>query len=254
MLSISNLKSVALSVGMAFALASVPAAAQQAQPSAQPVAPAGALELLTPENSMLLMIDHQPQMAFGVQSIQHQELLNNVTAITKAAKVFDIPTVFTTITPNTFSGAFLDEIQAVMPDLEPIERTSMNTWDNAEVRAAVEQTGRKKLIMAGLWTEVCLNFPVLSALAEGYDVYFIVDASGGSSELAHEMSVQRMIQAGAIPMTWQQVMLEWQRDWANQDSYEEVVSIIREHSGAYGIGIDYAKEFGIMGEGANKGL
>ncbi len=243
------LKVAALSCGLA--VASLTFASLDAPVHAQEGGTAESrLDLLTPENSVLLMIDHQPQMAFGVQSIQHQELLNNTVAITKAAKVFDIPTIFTTITPDTFSGPFLDELQEVRPDITPIERTSMNTWDNPDVRAAVEATGRQKLVMAGLWTEVCLNFPVLSAMAAGYDVYFIVDASGGSSDVAHDMSVQRMIQAGAIPMTWQQVMLEWQRDWANEETYAGVTDIIKDHSGAYGIGIDYADWTGIMGEGS----
>ncbi|EJL06712.1 isochorismatase family protein, partial [Pseudomonas chlororaphis subsp. aureofaciens 30-84] len=121
-----------------------------------------------------------------------------------------------------------------------IERTSMNSWEDKKLVDAVKATGRKKLIMAALWTEVCLNFPALEALAEGYEVYIVTDASGGTSQEAHDMSVQRMIQAGAVPVTWQQVLLEFQRDWAHKDTYDAVMDLVREHSGAYGMGVDYA--------------
>jgi nicotinamidase-related amidase len=116
----------------------------------------------------------------------------------------------------------------------------MNSWEDKKLVAAVKATGRKKLIMAALWTEVCLNFPALEALAEGYEVYIVTDASGGTTQEAHDMSVQRMIQAGAVPVTWQQVLLEFQRDWAHKDTYDAVMDLVREHSGAYGMGVDYA--------------
>ncbi|WP_248769705.1 isochorismatase family protein, partial [Pseudomonas sp. MWU12-2345] len=132
------------------------------------------------------------------------------------------------------------ELLAVNPGAQPIERTSMNSWEDKKFVEAVKATGRKKLIMAALWTEVCLNFPALEALAEGFEVYIVTDASGGTTQEAHDMSVQRMIQAGAVPVTWQQVLLEFQRDWAHKETYDAVMDLVREHSGAYGMGVDYA--------------
>jgi len=128
----------------------------------------------------------------------------------------------------------------VFPGQAPIERTSMNSWDDSAFVAAVEKTGRKKLVIAALWTEVCLVFPALDALAAGYEVYFVVDASGGTSTEAHAAAVQRLIQAGAVPVTWQQVMLEYQRDWAHKETYDGVIEIVKQHSGAYGMGVEYA--------------
>ncbi|MGA8135556.1 MAG: hydrolase, partial [Pseudomonas gingeri] len=167
-------------------------------------------ELLNPTNSTLILIDHQPQMSFGVQSIDRQTLKNNTVGLAKAAKIFNVPTIFTSVETKSFSGYIWPELLAVHPDQQPIERTSMNSWEDKKFVEAVKATGRKKLIMAALWTEVCLNFPALEALAEGYEVYIVTDASGGTTQEAHDMSVQRMIQAGAVPVTWQQVLLEFQ--------------------------------------------
>ena len=196
-------------------------------------------ELLNPANSTLILIDHQP-MAFGVQSIDRQTLKNNTVALAKAAKIFNVPTILTSVETKSFSGYIWPELLDVFPDQQPIERTSMNSWEDKALVAAVKATGRKKLIMAALWTEVCLNFPALEALAEGYEVYIVTDASGGTSKEAHDMSVQRMIQAGAVPVTWQQVLLEYQRDWAHKETYDAVMGLVQEHSGAYGMGVDYA--------------
>lgn len=199
------------------------------------------LEVLTPLNSQVIFIDQQPQMAFGVQSIDRQTLKNNVVGLAKAAKVFNIPAVITTVETLSFSGHTYPELLDVFPDHPLLERTSMNSWDDRKVRDALKKNGRKKVVVSGLWTEVCNNTFALSAMLEGgYEIYMVADASGGTSQEAHEYSMQRMIQAGVVPMTWQQVLLEWQRDWAHRDTYDAVMKIVQEHSGAYGMGVDYA--------------
>ena len=198
------------------------------------------LEQLTPQNSVLLFIDHQPQMAFGVASIDRQTLKNNVTGLAKAAKIFDVPTFITTVETESFSGYTWPELLNVFPEADLLERTSMNSWDDAKVRDAIKGTGRKRLILSGLWTEVCINHAANSAMLDGYEVYVVADACGGTSQAAHDYAMQRMIQAGIIPLTWQQLLLEWQRDWAHKETYDAVIGLVREHSGAYGMGVDYA--------------
>ncbi|EHN8836940.1 hydrolase [Enterobacter hormaechei] len=199
------------------------------------------LEVLTPANCQIIFIDHQPQMAFGVQSIDRQVLKNNTVALAKAAKVFNIPTIITTVETESFSGNTYPELLDVFPGQDILERTSMNSWDDQKVRDALKATGKKKVVVAGLWTEVCNNSFALCAMLEGdYEIYMVADASGGTSKEAHDFAMQRMIQAGVIPVTWQQVMLEWQRDWARKETYTAVMDIVREHSGAYGMGVDYA--------------
>lgn len=199
------------------------------------------LELLTPTNCQLIFIDHQPQMAFGVQSIDRQTLKNNVVALAKSAKVFDIPTIITTVETESFSGHTYPELLAVFPDTPLLERTSMNSWDDQKVRDALAKNGQKKVVVSGLWTEVCNNSFAISAMAEGdYEIYMVADASGGTTQEAHDYAMQRMIQAGVVPVTWQQVLLEWQRDWARRETYDAVIGIVKEHSGAYGMGVDYA--------------
>ncbi|MDM5180298.1 hydrolase [Massilia sp. DJPM01] len=196
---------------------------------------------MTPHNSQLIFIDHQPQMAFGVQSIDRQVLKNNTVALAKAAKAFNIPTVITTVETQAFSGHTYPELLDVFPGQKILERSSMNSWDDQKVRDALKANGRKKVIVAGLWTEVCNNSFALCAMAEGdNEIYMVADASGGTSKEAHDYAMQRMIQAGVVPVTWQQVMLEWQRDWAHRETYDAVMAIVREHSGAYGMGVDYA--------------
>ncbi|WP_435169902.1 hydrolase [Falsirhodobacter sp. 1013] len=201
----------------------------------------GKLELLTALNSQIIFIDHQPQMAFGVQSIDRQVLKNNTVALAKAAKIFDIPTTITTVETESFSGQTYPELLDVFPDAPLLERTSMNSWDDRKVRDALAANGRKKIIVSGLWTEVCNTSFALSAMADtDYEIYMVSDASGGTSKEAHDMAMLRMIQVGVIPVTWQQVMLEWQRDWAKRDTYNAVMNVVREHLGAYGMGVDYA--------------
>lgn len=199
------------------------------------------LELLTPENSQLIFIDHQPQMAFGVVSMDRQLLKNNAVALARSAKVFGIPTTITSVETEAFSGHTYPELLAVFPDAPILERTSMNSWDDQKVRDALARNGRRKVVVSGLWTEVCNNTFAFSAMLEGgYEIYMVADASGGTSREAHDYAMQRMVQAGVVPMTWQQVLLEWQRDWARRDTYDAVMDIVREHSGAYGMGVDYA--------------
>jgi nicotinamidase-related amidase len=185
------------------------------------------LEVLTPQNCQLIFIDHEPQMAFAVQSIDRQVLKNNTVALAKVAKLFKVPTTITTVETEAFSGYTYPELLDVFPDAVLLDRSSMNSWD--------------KVVVSGMWTEVCNNTFALSAMLEGgYEIYMVADASGGTSKEAHECAMLRMIQAGVVPMTWQQVLLEWQRDWANTDTYDGVSAIVREHSGAYGMGVDYA--------------
>ena len=198
------------------------------------------LQLLNSENCTVIFIDHQPQMSFGVSSIDRQLLLNNTLALAKSAKAFNVPTILTTVETASFSGEMWPQLLDVFPNETPIERTSMNSWEDQEFVAQVENKGRKKLVIAALWTEVCLTFPALQALEAGYEVYAVTDASGGTSVEAHDMAMQRLIQAGVVPVTWQQVLLEFQRDWAKKDTYDAVIEIVKEHSGAYGMGVEYA--------------
>jgi nicotinamidase-related amidase len=194
--------------------------------------------LLNPENCAVIFIDHQPQMAFGVASIDRQMLLNNTVALAKAAKVFKVPVVLTTVESASFSGNMWPQLLDIFPEQKPIERSTMNSWEDKNFVAAVERTGRKKLVMAALWTEVCLAFPAIQAMEAGYEVYAVGDASGGTSAMAHDYAMQRIVQAGAVPMTWQQVLLEFQRDWARKGTYDAVINIVKEHSGAYGQGVE----------------
>jgi nicotinamidase-related amidase len=199
------------------------------------------LDLLTPQNCQLLIIDQQPQMMFGVQSIDRQTLKNNVVGLAKAAKAFNVPTTITTVETDSFSGNTYPELLAVFPTHKILERTSMNSWDDQNVRDALAANNRKKVVVSGLWTEVCNMMFSLDAMREGrYQIYMVADASGGTSLDAHTYAMQRMIQAGVVPVTWQQVLLEWQRDWARTETYASTISIVQEHSGAYGAGVDYA--------------
>lgn len=197
--------------------------------------------LLTPRNSQLIIIDHQPQMAFGVQSIDRQLLKNNVVALAKAAKLFDVPTIITTVETESFSGHTYPEVLEVFPEHPLLERTSMNSWDDKKVRDALAENGRKKVVVAGLWTGICNAMFSLSAMEEaGYEIYMVEDASGDVSPAAQNAAMQRMIQAGVVPVTTIQTMLEWQRDWARRETYDGLTEILKEHAGAYGMGIDYA--------------
>lgn len=196
--------------------------------------------LLTPDNCVVTLIDHQPQMLFGVANFDRQTIINNTVALAKTAKVFNVPMVLSTVETKSFSGYLWPQLVTVYPDLQPIERSSMNAWEDENYVAAIKQTGRKKIVMAGLWTEVCVCFPTIRALEDGYEVYVVADACGDVTQLAHDMAMLRMVQAGAVPMTWLQVLLEFQRDWSRKETYDAVIDIVKQHAGAYGVGVEYA--------------
>lgn len=203
--------------------------------------PANAAEqLLNPTNHSLLLIDHQSQMAFAVESQPIEELRNNLGLLAASADLYKVPTVVTTVAEKSFSGPVFPEIREYFGE-DYIDRSTMNSWEDKRVVAAVKKTGKKKLVIAGLWTEVCTLSAALSALEDGYDVYVVADASGGTSQEAHDMAMTRMIQAGVKPITSLQYLLEIHRDWARSDKYNEVVKISKRYGGAYGLGIDYIK-------------
>jgi nicotinamidase-related amidase len=196
--------------------------------------------LLTPDNCVVTLIDHQPQMLFGVTSIDRQTLINNVVGFSKAAKLFEVPVVLTTVETKGFSGNIWPQLAAQFPDKTPIERSSMNSWDDPKFVEAVKASGKKKILLAGLWTQVCVTFPSVQAIADGYEVYVIEDLCGDLDTRTHEAAMRRVEQAGAKPVTWIQVMLEWQRDWALRETYAGVMDIVKSHGGAYGMGVEYA--------------
>jgi len=196
--------------------------------------------LLTPDNCAVIFIDHQPQMFFGVASMNRQELLNNVILLAKAAKIFGVPVILTAVESERFSGNITPQLLDVFPDRIPLERSSMNAWEDGPFIAAVEKTGRKNLVIAALWSEVCLAMPALQALTDGYAVYAVEDASGGTTRVAHAAAIRRIEQAGAVSVTALQVLLEFQRDWTRKDQYDQVMAVVKEHCGAYGQGVEYA--------------
>jgi nicotinamidase-related amidase len=196
--------------------------------------------LLTPDNCVVTLIDLQPQMLFGVGNFDRQTVINNNVALAKAARVFDIPVVLSTVETKGFSGNMWPQIQAVFPKQVPIERTTMNSWDDENFVAAVQKSGRKKIVLAGLWTETCVALATIQAMHDGYDVHVVEDCCGDVSQLSHDNAMKRIIQAGAKPVTALSVMLEWQRDWAAKDTYNAVMDIVKTHFGAYGVGVEYA--------------
>lgn len=196
--------------------------------------------LLDPGNCTVLLIDYEPQMAFAVKNIDGEALVNNTVGLAKAAKVFNLPTIITTVAAKTFSGPIFERLHDVFPDAKLIDRTSINAWEDSNFRNAVERAGRKKLIFGGLWTELCIAMPVISAIEDGYEAYVVGDACGDISTMAHDMAMTRMIQAGAVPMNWLQVLLELQRDWARKETYDAVLDVVKEHAGTYGLGVEYA--------------
>src|SRR5213082_2239327 len=196
--------------------------------------------LLTPDNCVVTLIDLQPQMLFGVANFDRQSIINNNVALSKAARVFDVPVVLSTVETRSFSGNMWRQIRAVFPEQPLIERTSMNSWDDANFVAAIEKSGRKKIVMTGLWTETCVALPTVQAIHDGYEVYVVEDCCGDVSQLAHDNAMRRVVQAGAKPVTALSVMLEWQRDWAHRDTYDAVMDLAKNHFGAYGAGVEYA--------------
>lgn len=201
-------------------------------------------ELLNPTNHSLLLIDHEGQMAFATHSISTTELRNNVGLVAGASQIFKIPTVVTTVAEKSFSGPVFPEIQEFYPESTSgyADRTTMNTWEDLNAHKAITGKGKKKIVMAGLWTSVCIVGPVLSAIDEGYEVYVITDASGDVSKEAHDQAITRMVQAGAKPITSLQYLLELQRDWARQETYKAVNDLVVRFGGAYGIGVQYARD------------
>ena len=195
------------------------------------------------------MIDFQSQMSFATKSIDAVTLRNNVALVSQAAAGFGVSTVLTTVAEKSFSGPMFEEITAAFPEEKLLDRTSMNTWEDAAVVARVSAIGKDRLVFAGLWTSVCIVGPTLSAIDQGFDVYVIADACGDVSDEAHERAMQRMIQAGVQPMTSLQYMLELQRDWARTETYEMTTGIAKKYGGAYGLGIIYAKSMFGASEG-----
>jgi nicotinamidase-related amidase len=196
--------------------------------------------LLTPDNCVVAIIDLQPQMLFGVANFDRQAIINNNVALLKAAKVFDVPVVLSTVETKSFSGNMWPQIQAIFPNQSPIERSSMNSWDDANFVAAIERSGKKKIVLSGLWTETCVALPTIQAIHDGYEIYVVEDCCGDVSQLSHDNAMKRVIQAGAKPVTALSVMLEWQRDWALKDTYDAIMDIVKNHCGAYGVGVEYA--------------
>ena len=189
--------------------------------------------LLTPDNCALILIDHQPFQFAGMKSHDPQTIINNVVGLAKTAKLFDVPTLLTTVTEER-GGYILKQLRDIFPDQKPISRTSINSWEDKRIPEWVKKTGRKKLVMAALWTEICLAFPAVHALGDRYEVYFVTDASGGISLEAHEIAIQRMIQAEAVPLTWGVLSTEWQRDWAREVTVSGLSKIAIYHQGSTG--------------------
>ncbi len=198
-------------------------------------------KLLTPADHTLIMIDFQSQMSFATKSIDAVLLRNNAALVSNAAAGFGVSTILTTVAEKSFSGPMYEEITDAFPGQKLIDRTSMNTWEDANVIARVNEIGKDRIVLAGLWTSVCIVGPALSAIAQGFEVYVIADACGDVSDEAHERAMERMIQAGARPMTALQYMLELQRDWARTETYAMTTGVAKKFGGAYGLGIIYAK-------------
>ena len=194
---------------------------------------AGLEALLTPDNCALILIDHQPFQVAGVRSHDTQTMINNVVGLAKTAKIFGVPTLLTTVLEER-GGYIIKQLQDVFPEQKPIDRTFINTWQDERVVDWVKKTGRKKIIMAALWTEICLAMPAIHALGEGYEVYIVTDASGGVSVEAHEMAIMRMVHAGAVPLTWGVLSAELQRDWARTATVPALAPLLIEHSGVIG--------------------
>jgi nicotinamidase-related amidase len=196
--------------------------------------------LLDPSNHILIMIDHQSQMAFATKSIDAVTLRNNAGLVAKAAAEFNVATILTTVAEKTFSGPIFNEIKAAFPNAEVVDRTTMNTWEDGRITERINGLNKQKIVLAGLWTSVCIVGPALSALDQGFEVYMLADACGDVSDEAHERAIQRMVQLGTRPMTSLQYMLELQRDWARTETYDQTVNVAIEHGGAYGLGLIYA--------------
>ena len=209
---------------------------------ARPVAVAkpGA-KLLNPHDHTLIMIDFQSQMAFATHSIDPVQLRSNAALVASAAAGFGASTILTTVAEKSFSGPMFEEVTAPFPGQTLLDRTSMNTWEDEAVIRRVNEIGKPRIVLAGLWTSVCIVGPALSALDQGFEVFVIADACGDISTEAHNRAMERMVQAGAQPITSLQYLLEMQRDWARTETYDMTTGIAKKLGGGYGIGITYAK-------------
>ncbi|MBC7846912.1 MAG: hydrolase [Flavobacterium sp.] len=192
--------------------------------------------LLRPNDSILVLIDHQPYQFTNLNSHEPTMIINNVVGLAKAAKAFNVPTILTTVIEER-GGYIIKGLQDVFPEQKPINRTFINTWEDPKVTDIVKESGRKQLILAGLFTEICVAMPAIQALADGYDVFVVTDACGGVSSEAHDMAVRRMVQVGVVPITWMAVLAEWQRDWARTETAIKLSTVILEHGGASGIAL-----------------
>lgn len=200
--------------------------------------------LLNPANHTLVLIDNESQMAFATKNIDIDQLRNNTAIVAGASKIFNVPTVVTTVAEQSFSGPVFREVEEFYPKASSayVDRTTMNTWEDVNAYKAITGKGKKRIVLAGLWTSVCIVGPALSAISEGYEVYVITDACGDVSDEAHNQAITRMVQAGAVPMTSIQYLLELQRDWARGATYKPVTDLVKKYGGAYGVGIQYAHE------------
>jgi nicotinamidase-related amidase len=216
------------------------------------MAKSGLQALLTPQDSVLLLIDHQPFQFANLHSHEPTMIVNNVIGLAKTAKVFNVPTILTTVVEER-GGLLIKGLQDVFPEQKPINRTFINTWEDSRIVDVVKKTGRKKIVMAALWTEICLAMPALHAMGEGYDVYVVTDASGGVSPEAHDMAVRRLVQAGAVPMTWLAVQAEWQRDWAREATVPGLAQVLAEHGGGSGVAFAWEMQL-LQGKSGATGL
>src|SRR5215469_4030053 len=201
-----------------------------------------AVRLLIPDECALLLVDQQAGLAFGVGSIDRQVLLNNVIALAKTARAFGVPVVVSTSATKVYSGPLMPAVQAALPGVVSLERHNMNVWEDEGTRSAIVKTGRRRLIVSGLLMEACVTFSVLSALAEGFEVYVAGDAGGGLTAASYELALRRMEAAGAQVTSWIQVLLELQRDWTRHGTYDQARAVVETHGGGYGIGLAYARD------------
>ena len=197
-------------------------------------------KLYTPQDSAVVFIDFQPQMTFGVANMDRALMINNVVLLAKVAKEFGVPAVLTSVETEGFSGYVWPQLLDVFPGQPVVERSSMNSWDDAGFRKAIEATGKKNIIMTGLWTEVCVTWPTIEMLGAGYNIYVVEDCCGATSAAAQEAALSRMVQAGAVRLTTIGALLEWQRDWAKKEHYNALMGLLKQHAGAYGSGVEYA--------------
>ena len=209
-----------------------------ASPGSAPVRPAS---LLTPGEAALVLVDPQAGLAFGVGSQDRETLRSHLVAVARTAAAFAVPVVVTTSASKVYSGPVMPPVAAALPGVAALERRNMNAWEDDAVRAAILATGRRRLVFAGLLTESCVSFPALDALAAGFDVRVVGDACGGITAASHELGLRRLEAAGATLTSWLQLLLEFQRDWSRKDTYEAARSVVVDHGGGYGIGLDYAR-------------